>query len=171
MSPDTPDELIRSGYQARRDKKTPQAKEIFSRAVALCREGSDPSALAASLAGLGQIERDLRNSRAATQYYGEAVELCRNLPDRLRLAHIVRHLADTLREDGSLEDARPHYEEALRIYREHAAVPRLCVASGRGWRNPGGEIVVAGSSQLVRRCKRTSGSDGERRRDRALDTK
>jgi len=127
--PDTPHELISLGYQARRNAQPEQGKELFSKAVELSRAGPDPLALADSLVGLGQIDRDLKNNRIAIQHYREAVDIYQRQPDRLRLAHTIRHLADILREDGSLEDARPHYEEALRIYREHRATPPLDLAN------------------------------------------
>src|ERR1051325_3598995 len=104
---DTPHELIALGYRARRDGRLQQAKEIFFKSVALCRKRSDPEALARSLAGLGQIERDLNNTSVAIQCYEEAVAIYRSQSVPLRLAHTIRHLADILREEGSLEEARP----------------------------------------------------------------
>src|SRR3974390_2787672 len=102
----SPDELIRMGYQARREGRLAEAKNIFSEAVRLCRETGDQSLLAASLAGLGQIERDLKNTPAAVQHYREAVDLYRSGTNPLRLAHTVRHLADILRAQGVVEEAR-----------------------------------------------------------------
>jgi len=85
--------------------------------------------LANSLIGLGQIERDLKNTGAALQHYTEAVDISRGPATPLRLAHTVRHLADIFREDGSIESARPLYEEALKIYREHPDTPPLDLAN------------------------------------------
>ncbi len=126
----TPDHLIASGYRARREGRLGEAKEIFSEAVQVCREAdANPSVLAGSLAGLGQIERDLRNDRAAIECYREAVGIQRGHPDRLRLAHTVRHLADVLREAGLLEEARTGYEEVLEIYRRHPETRALDLAN------------------------------------------
>ncbi|MBZ5687915.1 MAG: tetratricopeptide repeat protein [Acidobacteriia bacterium] len=125
----TPDDLIRLGYQARREKRLADAKRIFLESVELCREAANQSLLAGSLVGLGQIERDLKDTRAALQHYSEAVGICRTENNPLRLAHTIRHLADILREDGALEGARPHYEEALRIYRQEPDAPPLDMAN------------------------------------------
>ena len=102
---------------------------MFLESVGLCRGTGDQSFLASSLIGLGQIERDLKNTVAALQHYREAVDIYRRGAHPLRLAHTIRHLADILREDGSIETARPLYEEALRIYREHAETPTLDLAN------------------------------------------
>lgn len=125
----TPEELIASGYKARKERHPNQAREIFSEAVRLSRKAADSSLLASSLVGLGQIERDLANLDVSLQHYREAVELLRTCPDRLRFAHTIRHLADILRENGSPEDASLRYEEALKIYREYAETPPLDLAN------------------------------------------
>lgn len=125
----TPNELIPLGYQARREGRLAEAREIFSEAVRLSREAANPSALAASLTGLGQIERDLKNRSAALQHYREAVDIYRNGPDRQRFAHTIRHLGDILRGDGSIEEARPCYEEALKIYRADDTTTPLDLAN------------------------------------------
>jgi tetratricopeptide (TPR) repeat protein len=127
--PDTPDELIRLGYHARREHRLHEAKEMFSRSVALCRGTDDAVSLAASLVGLGQIERDLKNKPAALQSYKEAVDIYRSQAHPLRLAHTIRHLADILRGDDSLEAAQPLYEEALKIYRQSSETPTLDLAN------------------------------------------
>jgi len=117
------------GYQARRDGRLTEAWEIFSESVALCRGADDQQLLASSLVGLGQIERDLGKSEAATQHYREAVDLYRCGDDRLRLAHTIRHLADILRGYGDIEPARSLYEEALSIYRNDPDTPPLDLAN------------------------------------------
>lgn len=129
VMPDTPDELIRLGYQARRTCRLEDARRIFAHSVGVCRETADPLSLGASLIGLGQTERDLKNSAAALQHYREAVDILRSGADRLRSAHTIRHLADILREEGSLELARPLYEEALEIYREQKDTQPLDMAN------------------------------------------
>jgi len=125
----TPDEFIRSGYQARREGRLQEARQIFSDSIASSRNAADPLWLGSSLAGLGQIERDLHNTDAALQHYEEAVEVYRSGAHPLRLAHTLRHLADILRGDGAIERARPLYEEALRIYRDHADTAPLDLAN------------------------------------------
>jgi tetratricopeptide (TPR) repeat protein len=127
--PNTPEKLIASGYKLRKELRPEEAHEIFLEAVRLSRKAVDPALLASSLIGLGQIERDLKNSHAALQYYREAVDILRSEPKQLRFAHAIRHLADILREDGSPKDAAVYYEEALKIYGEHAETPRLDLAN------------------------------------------
>lgn len=124
-----PTELIKLGYQARRERRLEEAKRLFSEAVGLCRGASDDSLLASSLTGLGQIERDLVNNRAALQHYGEAVGIYRSGADPLRLAHTIRHLGDIFRHEQSLQEGRQCYEEALKIYREHAETTPLDLAN------------------------------------------
>lgn len=123
------DDLIRLGYQARREGRLAEARELFSESVRTCRENDDWDALASSIVGLGQIERDLRDTEAAIQHYREAVEIYRRGPDRLRLAHTIRHLADIYRGHGALDLARPLYEEALSIYRNDPGTPPLDLAN------------------------------------------
>lgn len=125
----TPNELIASGYIARRERRLEQARELFTEAVRLSRKTADSSLLASSLIGLGQMERDLAHSDASVQHYREAVEQLRSCSDRLRLAHTIRHLADIFRENGCAEDASSRYEEALKIYREHTETPPLDLAN------------------------------------------
>ena len=124
------EELIASGYKARKGHRPEQAKEVFSEAVRLSRKTAAPLLLASSLTGLGQIERDLDHNDAAVQHYREAVGILKGEPpDRLRFAHTIRHLADILREDGSPEEAAACYEEALKAYREHKETPPLDLAN------------------------------------------
>jgi tetratricopeptide (TPR) repeat protein len=125
----SPEELIRSGYQARREGRLAEAREIFSQAVELCRRNTDQHSLASSLVGLGQIERDLKNAQAALQCYREAIEIYRRDARPLTLAHTIRHLADILRGEGDLASARPLYEEALSIYRNDPETRPLDLAN------------------------------------------
>jgi len=138
--PDTPAELIASGYKARKEHRPEQAKEIFSEAVRLSRTAADSALLASSLVALGQIERDLNHIDLALQHYWEAVDILRTSPHRLRLAHATRHLADIFRKLGSREDALACYAEALKSIANTRKprlstlpTPRLRTAQRRCW--------------------------------------
>jgi len=126
---DSIDHLIKMGYRARKEGRLQEAKEAFNEAVELSRASSVPLFLATSLAGLGQIERDLHNDRAAIQHYRESVDIHRSEPDQLRFAHTIRHLADILRKTGAVGEASYCYEEALGVYRAHAETPALDLAN------------------------------------------
>lgn len=125
----TIERLIEAGYKARRDGELSCAKEKFSQATALSRTSSETSLLASSLAGLAQIERDLKNLPGAIQAYREAVEIRRGEQDKRRFAHTIRHLADALRGGGAMDEAHSCYEEALAIYREDEQTPLLDLAN------------------------------------------
>jgi tetratricopeptide (TPR) repeat protein len=125
----TPNELITLGYQARKEGRPKEARKIFTESVRLSREAANPSLLAASLTGLGQIERDLKNNGVALHCYREAVTILRTGTDRLRFAHAVRHLADILRHEKDYEEAKSCYDEALQIYRKDGATAPLDLAN------------------------------------------
>ena len=136
-----PESPLTRGYHARREHRLPDAKEAFAEAVALYKKSNNPRLLAQSLAGLGQIERDLREVSAALQHYEEAVALYRTVNDPLSLAHTVRHIGDILRESGQLPEAKPHYQEALEIYCEQEDTPPLDLANAiRGFALLNGEL-------------------------------
>lgn len=144
------DELVASGYQARKNGRSQDAKAFFSQAVELCREADDKPLLARALSGLGQIERDLQNRGVAIEHYKEAVEILRSDPDRLKFAHTIRHLGDILRGDGSLDEARPCYEEALAIYRNHKEASPLDLANTiRGFALLRGAVGEAEESKFL----------------------
>lgn len=122
-------ELITLGYQARKEGRLKEAQEIFTESVRLSRNDGNRTSLAASLTGLGQAERDMKNNGVALQCYREAVEVLRSGTDRLRFAHTVRHLADILRHEKAYKEANSLYEEALEIYRKENATTPLDLAN------------------------------------------
>jgi tetratricopeptide (TPR) repeat protein len=134
MDQTTPAEWIASGYLARRDHQLDEARNCFSRALHLCGASDDKLHSAQAHAGLGQIERDRKNTGAALKHYQLAVELYRKQDAPLALAHTIRHVADILLEEGNLEPAQRHYEEALAIYCAHEETPALDLANAlRGY--------------------------------------
>jgi tetratricopeptide (TPR) repeat protein len=129
-----PENLLKLGYQARREERLADAKAHFAEAVELCRISGDNAMLAQALTGLGQIERDLGQLDAAVMLYLEAAELYRAMDRPLALAHTVRHVGDILRNQVRLDLAEPHYREALEIYRSHGETPPLDLANAiRGY--------------------------------------
>ena len=124
-----PDTLITLAYEARREGRSQDAKQLFDKAVKFCRAAADQAMLAKSLTGLAQIERDLKNNVQAIQHYLEAATIYRSLPDPLRVAHTIRHVGDILRSQGSLDRARSCYEEALTIYRVNSETSPLDLAN------------------------------------------
>jgi tetratricopeptide (TPR) repeat protein len=118
------EELLRLGYEARREDRLPDAKAAFERAVELAR-AADFALMAKALTRLGAIHRDMGETEPALRHYQEAVSIQRELNDPAILAHTVRHVGEILREDDRLNEARPYYEESLRIYRAMANPPTL----------------------------------------------
>src|SRR5580704_3694672 len=121
---DASEELLRKGYQARRENRLADAKQAFIGAVELCRAQSGVS-LARALTGIGQIERDEENRGLARQYYEEALAIYRLGGEPLRVAHTVRHLGDIHQEDGRLDLAELYHREALDLYRADQRTPPL----------------------------------------------
>jgi tetratricopeptide (TPR) repeat protein len=122
------EELLRQGWQARREGRLDDAKSQFSAAVTLAKE-KPGVALAQPLTGLGQIERDLGDGPSALQRYLEAAALYRRHGDVQRIAHTIRHVADIYRQAGQAEAAEPHYREALTLYREDPRTSSLDLAN------------------------------------------
>lgn len=155
MMGDTPETLLRLGYQARREDRLADAKAHFSDAVDLCREAGDSGMLARAFCGLGQIESDLHETSDALSHYEEAAAIYRTLNDPLVLAHTVRHVADILRRQGRPAQAAPCYIEALAIYRSNGQAPPLDLANAiRGYALLKGD---AGESEEARELWQEAG--------------
>jgi tetratricopeptide (TPR) repeat protein len=126
---DVLEEMLADAYHARRENRSADAKQVLIEAVEVCRRSNVPTDLARALTGLGQIERDLKNTEVARHYYEEAVTIYREQGDLLRLAHSVRHVGDIYLEEGQLVPAEPCYQEALKIYRANAGTAALDLAN------------------------------------------
>lgn len=126
--------LLLSGHLARREHRLQDAKQSFAEAVDVARRANDRLLLAPALAGLGQIEHDLREIAPALLRYREAAAIYRALEQPLRLAHTVRHIGDILRQSADTVPAGDCYREALEIYREDAETLPLDLANAvRGY--------------------------------------
>lgn len=113
----------RSSFDKPAEEKTElmtRARDDLARAVALCREASDPVELAQALHMQANLERDLRRNDEALELWLEAVDVLREAGDPLQLAHKLRHLGDLRRECKRFEEADRCYEEAAALYRSHA---------------------------------------------------
>jgi uncharacterized protein HemY len=73
--PDAPHTLIALGYQARREERLEDAERYFAQAAEFSRDTGDRAGLGQSLTGLGQIERDRKNSALALQHYRDAANI------------------------------------------------------------------------------------------------
>ena len=124
-----PTALLHQGYEARFDHRLPDARDLFTRALARARASKSPEHIVQSLVALAKTERDLQNPGAAHLYYQEAAALYRQLNDPLKLAHTLRHLGDILQDQGHFTLAEPDYVEALKIYRAHPEAPPLDLAN------------------------------------------
>jgi tetratricopeptide (TPR) repeat protein len=146
---DASETLLSRGYEARREHRLADAREIFATAVEHYRKTGEQNLLAQSLTGKGQIERDLHHGDAALRLYEEAVAIYRSLDDPLRLAHTIRHLGDILRHEQQHAPAEACYSEALQIYRLHAETPPLDLANAlRGFallKDSNGDTAAAAS--------------------------
>ena len=137
---DDPETLLKLGYQARREHRLAEAKDLFAEAAGQCRKAGKQALLAQSLTGLGQVERDLQELDAALRHYEDAVQIYRALDEPLALAHTIRHVADIQRNRRQLDLAARCYIEALGIYRENKATPPLDLANAlRGYALLNGE--------------------------------
>jgi tetratricopeptide (TPR) repeat protein len=126
--------LLDQAQQARRERRSGDARLHLQEAVRLCRENTEQLLLARALTGLGQIERDLSNPAEALRAYQEAAMLYRNAGEDLKYAHAIRHAGDIYREEKLPGPAEPCYRAALEIYRSHAEPHPLDVANAiRGY--------------------------------------
>jgi tetratricopeptide (TPR) repeat protein len=124
----TSETRLMQAYQARRENRLADARQIFVETVDLCRV-SGGVALAKALTGLGQIERDVEHRDVARQCYEEALAIYRVEGNALKVAHTVRHLGDIHQEDGRLDLAEPCYHEALDLYRADQRTSPLDLAN------------------------------------------
>lgn len=123
------EKLLMQAAQARREKRSPDARRDLLQAVAQARTGNDPSELARTVSGLGQIERDMGRPEAALALYQEAAEIYRQHRNLLKLAHTVRHVGDIHQDAGRPAKAEPFFHEALAIYRANPETPALDFAN------------------------------------------
>ncbi len=120
--------LLREARRLRFERPD-DARRFYQQAVDRARHDQFQRELIEALKGLGQIERDQNDLKAALVPYEEAVELCRADVDALMLAHTIRHLAD-LHQDMQRDDlAEPYYAEALAIYRSDKETSTLDLAN------------------------------------------
>ena len=91
-----------------------RCQKLFCAGCRSVPNGQRQNAAGEALTGLGQIERDLGNSAAASRHLSDAVDIRRTQDDPLLLAHAIRHAADILRDQGQSERPRPATKKPLR---------------------------------------------------------
>lgn len=126
---DAIDKLLSAAAQARKEKRSADARRDLLQAVALARSANDRAALARAVTELGRIERDLGHHDAALASYQEAAAIYREQGDALKLAHTIRHVGDILQDAGRPVEAEPCFREALALYRAHPDTPALDLAN------------------------------------------
>jgi tetratricopeptide (TPR) repeat protein len=126
---DAIDRLLSAAAQARREKRSADARRDLLEAVALARAGNDHSALARAVTELGRIERDMGHADAALASYQQAAAIYREDGDALKLAHTIRHVGDILQDAGRPAEAEPCFREAIALYRAHPETPALDMAN------------------------------------------
>jgi tetratricopeptide (TPR) repeat protein len=126
---DAIDKLLSAAAQARKEKRSADARRDLLQAVELARSASDRTALARAVTELGRIERDLGHAEAALASYQEAAAIYREQGDALKLAHTIRHVGDILQDAGRPAEAEPCFREALALYRAHPDTPALDMAN------------------------------------------
>lgn len=114
---DRVNELKKRAQIARHDGDLDEARELYERAVVLCRELDDPLLLAHTLRHLGDVHHDAGRLDPAEPFYLEALALYRehDAPP-LDLANAIRSLAILREETGALDEAVTLWEEAHRLY-------------------------------------------------------
>jgi tetratricopeptide (TPR) repeat protein len=112
-----PEPLLAMGYEARRERRLEEARDLFAQAVAECRWCADRNLLPRALKALGQTERDLKRATTALDCYRRAAAIEEDLGDQLALAHTMRHIADMLRELKQYAQAESTYASVHEIYR------------------------------------------------------
>ncbi len=104
------------------------AMRQLEEAASICRQG-----LSATLAAMGQIDRDAGRVEQALARYAQAAAAIRGA-DRGRYAHHIRHIADIHLDANRPDLARPRFEEALAIYRAEPGTSPLDLANAiRGY--------------------------------------
>ena len=121
--------LAAQAAAARKENRLDNAQRDLTQVVKICRRQGDEALLARALPALGQIERDLGNTKTALALYTEAAGLHRAAGNKQRLAHTVRHVADIHLDRGELEQAEPRYKEALDLYGDDRATQPLDFAN------------------------------------------
>ncbi len=124
-----PEPLLAGGYQACREHRFEEARDLFAQAVAESRFLPDRSALITSLKALGSAERDLRHPTTAIKCYRDAAALQHTTGDQLGWAHSIRHVADILREQKLPREAEAAYDQVLVVYAQRPDPPVLDYAN------------------------------------------
>jgi tetratricopeptide (TPR) repeat protein len=95
-----------------------EAIELLDKALAIARELSDLSTVAAHLDSLGDCYRALSQFDQANQYYDEALTLSRSINDRLGERIYLANLGKLKAQNGQLTPAFEYFRQAVELFDE-----------------------------------------------------
>ncbi|MCX5196315.1 tetratricopeptide repeat protein [Streptomyces sp. NBC_00249] len=117
-----------------RDGRTAEAVEVLQSALPDLLEHGEGQAVAAR-EFLGDLLRELRETRAAAEQYLQAAELAKDWEDRRPQASLAQSAADCLSDAGLVEEAVAAYERALELHREtgEAVIAEVRILRSLAW--------------------------------------
>lgn len=113
------DELIRRGYQARREGRFAEARQCYAEAVDIYRQNNgDPLRLAHTVRHLADIHRGEGSLELARPLYEEALKIYREHEEAssLDVANAIRGFALLRGAMGSKKEATALWQEARKLY-------------------------------------------------------
>jgi len=126
---DSPADLIKAAWAARRDGRLDDAERGLREAIAASRQSNDRRQLVDALDKLAHVLRELGWNDEALPPSEEAVRVGRGVGDPQLLAHAVRHLGQLHHDSERFADAGRCYDEALALYRATASPDALDFAN------------------------------------------
>src|SRR3954463_1589355 len=111
-------EILRRGYQARKERRLDEALESYRRAAMIYRSLNEALALAHTVRHVGDIQTELGDLTQAEASFTEALSIYRSHPDTKPLDHAnaVRGYALLKQVAGDKANARRLWEEARGLY-------------------------------------------------------
>jgi tetratricopeptide (TPR) repeat protein len=112
-------EILRRGYQARKEHRLEESLESYRRAAMIYRSRNEPLGLAHTVRHVGDIQTELGDLTQAEASFIEALSIYRSHPDTkaLDLANAIRGYALLKQIAGDKANALRLWEEARELYR------------------------------------------------------